>query len=238
MSIIELSQLGQDLFDFSGLSLPINSPIHPKVGVSPQIINLQTKSNYINKFKLYQISHLTWPHPLTHPPTHPPNYTAILGWGILNRFQIFKQNWNISISSSAIEFSLIPGVPPGGGDQVDGSGGWWKGAPTHMHMHAHAHAYTCVWHHREFPGFPSMGAAICMKLSCLPRMHVHVCGGTPIHPPTTPPTPIHPPPTPQSHRESESPKFNKSFWTKSFWTNQDNSILFEDSLPLNIPQLI
>ena len=35
MSIIELSQLGQDLFDFSDLTC------------------LQTKSNYINKFKLY-----------------------------------------------------------------------------------------------------------------------------------------------------------------------------------------
>ena len=41
MSIIELSQLGQDLFDFSDLKF------------------LQTKSNYIDKFKLYKISHLT-----------------------------------------------------------------------------------------------------------------------------------------------------------------------------------
>ena len=45
MSIIELSRLGQDLFDFSDLKC------------------LQTKSNYIDKFKLYKISHLTWPHP-------------------------------------------------------------------------------------------------------------------------------------------------------------------------------
>ena len=49
MSIIELSQLGQDLFDFSDLKC------------------LQTKSNYIDKFKFYKISHLTWPHPFTHP---------------------------------------------------------------------------------------------------------------------------------------------------------------------------
>ena len=41
MSVIELSQLGQDLFDFSDLKC------------------LQTKSNYIDKFKLYKISHLT-----------------------------------------------------------------------------------------------------------------------------------------------------------------------------------
>ena len=41
MSIIELSQLCQYLFDFSDLKC------------------LQTKSNYIDKFKLYEISHLT-----------------------------------------------------------------------------------------------------------------------------------------------------------------------------------
>ena len=41
MSIIELSQLGQYLFDFSDLKY------------------LQTKLNYINKLKLYEISHLT-----------------------------------------------------------------------------------------------------------------------------------------------------------------------------------
>ena len=41
MSIIELSQLGQDLFDFIDLKC------------------FQTKFNYINKFKLYEISHLT-----------------------------------------------------------------------------------------------------------------------------------------------------------------------------------
>ena len=41
MSIIELSQLGQDLFEFSDLKC------------------FQTKFNYINKFKLYEISHLS-----------------------------------------------------------------------------------------------------------------------------------------------------------------------------------
>ena len=41
MFLIELSQLGQDLFDFSDLKC------------------LQTKLNYINKLKLYEISHLT-----------------------------------------------------------------------------------------------------------------------------------------------------------------------------------
>ena len=41
MSIIELSQFGKYLFDFSDMKC------------------LQTKLNYIDKFKLYEISHLT-----------------------------------------------------------------------------------------------------------------------------------------------------------------------------------
>ena len=144
-----------------------------------------------------------------------------------------KGNWNISISSSAIEIWVIPGVPPGGGQWVDDGGGWWVGAP-HTHAHAvHTSMHTCVWHHREFPGIPPMGVAIYMKLSCLTcmpacacvRMHVHICGGHPQPPPTPS---IHP----HSCREPKIPKFNKS------WTNRDNSILFEDSLPLNIPELI
>ena len=63
-------------------------------------------------------------------------------------------------------------------------------------------------------------------------MHVHVhVWGTPPMPPDAPDTPNHLPP-PQSRREPKTAKFNKS------WTNKDNSILFEDSLSLNIPELI
>ena len=126
-------------------------------------------------------------------------------------------------------------------------GGWWQGA-THTHAHACAcmHAYacactrTCVWHHREFPGISPMGRpfawnyhvyheCVCMRAHACMHVHVHVCVG---HPRNTfhPHTPTHP--HPQSRREPKTPKFNKS------WTNRDNSILFEDSLPLNIPELI
>ena len=43
---------------------------HPWVGVSLQIINLQTELNYLDSVNNFQIfSDLTWPHPLTHPPT-------------------------------------------------------------------------------------------------------------------------------------------------------------------------
>ena len=163
---------------------------------------------------------MIWPDPTHQPTTHPPNYTPTHGWGSLYRFQIFKQNWNISISSSAIEFWMIPGVPTLGGRGV---GGWWWGVVrgcipstcTRTHMHACARARTRVWHHREFPGIPQMGAAICMKLSCLPCVrvracacvHEHVCAHVWGSPPNHPPPPSTQPPTP---RAAGSPKHQNS----------------------------
>ena len=111
----------------------------------------------------------------THQPTHPPNHTPTYGWGSLHRFQIFKQNWNILISSSAIEFEWFWGSPPpwgvgdGGGERV----------PPHTCTRMCTYTCTCthmhIWHHREFPGIPPMGAAICMKLSCLTCTCVYAC---------------------------------------------------------------
>ena len=127
---------------------PPNHPhTHPWVGVSLQIINLQTELNYLDSVNIFKIfSVLTWSHHQpTHPPIHPPNHTSINGWRILHKFQIFKQNWNILISSSVIEFLLIPGVPLGGWWM----GGWWWGwvwvcgRVSHAHMHAH----TCTYIH-------------------------------------------------------------------------------------------
>ena len=229
---------------------PPNHPhTHPWVGVSLQIINLQTELNYLDSVNNFQIfSDLTWPHPSTHPPTKLYTHPWV---GESPQISNLQTNWNISISSSAIEFWLILEVPPGGwgvggwgggvmGGCTPGWGwGWWEGAP-HPYAHARACAHTYVWHHREFPGIPPMGAVICMKLSCLPHvrvractcMHVHACAHVWGVPPYNPPPPSTPHPHPQSHREPKTPKFNKS------WTNQDNSILFEDSLPLNIPELI
>ena len=66
---------------------------------------------------------------------------------------------------------------------------------------------------------------VCMHV-CM-CMHVHVSGDTPHVP-----RPLTHLPPPQSGRKPKIPKFSKS------WTNRDNSILFEDSLPLNIPELI
>ena len=90
----------------------------------------------------------------------------------------FKSSNRIEISwlvTSTIEFWLILRVPPWGG------GGGWMGVesgervpPTHMHMHV----YDIIGNSQGFPKNP-MEAAICMKLSCLPRMHVHV--HVPVH---------------------------------------------------------
>ena len=171
-------------------------------GVSLQILNLQTELNYLDSVNIFKIfSVLTWPHPSTHPPTK--LYTTY-GWGSLHRFQIFKQNLNTSISSSVIEFWLISGVPPGFWMRV-GVGGWGGGGervpPTHVHMHMHAHICTCIWHHREFPGIPPMGAAICnwnyhvnVYVCACTCMYVHVCW---VHP--QPP----PPPEPQGAQNTK-----------------------------------
>ena len=60
---------------------------------------------------------------------------------------------------------------------------------------------------------------------------VCMCQGHPPCPQMPLTSPNHLPP-PQSHREPKTAKFNNS------WTNRDNWILFEDSLPLNISELI
>ena len=164
---------------------------------------------------------MIWPDPThqpTHPPTHPWNYTPTHGWGSLHRFQIFKQNWNISISSSAIEFWLIPGVP-----HPRGWGGGWMGVrggdripPTHMHTHAHAHTrtYDIIGNPWDFPkiqweqpfawNYHVYHACMCVCVRACVCMRVHVCGG---HPPTTP----HPhPPSPPTPRAAGSPKHQNS----------------------------
>ena len=155
---------------------------------------------------------MIWPDPThkptTHPPTHPPNYTLIQGWGSLHRFQIFKQNWNISISSCAIEFWMILGVPLGGGWMGEWGWGLVRGCIppmcTCMCMHARTCTCTHIWHHREFLGIPPNGgghlheiimftthacACMCMRACVCMCMCV---GAPPNHPHPHPPTPLSP----------------------------------------------
>ena len=147
----------------------------------------------------------------THPPTHKPNHTTTHGWGIFHRFQIFKQNEIILISTSVIEFLLILGVPPkGGGRWVDwgGIGFWGCGKMPHALCtctHACTHTPTCMFNMINMDA--SMLVAICNFYTCTHVCaYMYTCVGTP---PMPPDTPTHLPP-PQSHREPKTPKFNKS----------------------------
>ena len=155
----------------------------------------------------------------------------------------FKSSSGIEISwlvQVLLNFDWFQGSPLGGG----GVGGWrWgvvRGCLPHtctcMCMQACACVYDIIGNSQGFPqwGQPfawnyhvyHMCVYVCAH-ACM-HMHVHMCGG---HLPTTS-HPYTPTPHPQSCREPKTPKFNKS------WTNRDNLILFEDSLPLNIPEHI
>ena len=149
----------------------------------------------------------------------------------------FKWNWNILICSSVIEFLLILGVLPFGWDWVDGGGGVCvRGPPMHAYMHAHTHVHTHTHTHMHVKhdkhGCLHVGDHLqFLYMYTCACMHAHACACVWGHPYVTRHPPTHPPP-PQSHRDPKTPKFNKS------WTNQDISILFEESLPLNPSELI
>ena len=168
-------------------------------------------------------------------------------------FSDFKSSNGIEISwlvQALSNFYWFWGSTPwgGGGWVHGGGGGYGLWGVSHAHTHAHActrtHARTHM--HARHANHAKHG---CLHVSSHLQflymytcVYVHVCvcacmcvcGGTPSHAPRCPwhpPPPTHLPP-PQSRREPKTAKFNKS------WTNRDNSILFENSLPLNIPELI
>ena len=119
-----------------------------------------------------------------------------LGGGVSTDFKSSNRieiSWLVQV---LLNFDWFQGSPLGSG------GGLVRGCPP---THANACTHICVWHHREFPWIPPMGVAICMKLSCLPCMHVHACACA--HMWGAPPTLIHPPPTP---RAAGSPKHQNS----------------------------
>ena len=159
----------------------------------------------------------------------------------------FKSANRIEISRLVqvlLNFDWFQGSPTLGGGGVGGWGwGVVTGSPLHTctctHVHACTHTHTHVWHHRESLGFPQIQwgqpfawnyhvyhACMCVHVCGCVRVHVHMCGG---HPSTI----HHPhPPSPPTPRATGSPKHQNLI---SLGTNRDNSILFEDSLPLNIP---
>ena len=171
-----------------------------------------------------------WPDP-TYQPTHPPTHQTIHPPMSGEFFTDFKSSNGIEISwlvQVLSNFYWFRGCP----------WWWWMGvgvgmgcggvlcihtctcihACMHMHVKHAKHACLHVGSHLQFL---YMCVCVCM---C---MYANASAYTPM-PPDIP----HPPAPPQSHREPKTPKFNKS------WTNWDISILFEDALPLNTPELI
>ena len=128
---------------------------------------------------------------------------------------------------------MIPRVPLGGRGWLDGVG--VRGCPTHtcIGMHACRHVYDIIGNSQGFPqwGLPfaieviMFNVYMCMCMCAC--MLVHVCGTPPM-----PHTPIYPPTTP---RAAGSPKHQNSISLKPI---EKFLILFEDSLPLNSPELI
>ena len=127
---------------------PTQAPTPPPmgevwVGVSLQIINLQTELNYLDSVNNFQIfSDLTWPHPSTHPPTHLTIHPPMGG----EVFTDFKSSNRIEISwlvQVLLNFYWFRGSPLGG-EGVGGCGwGVVRGCPPHMCTHMH----TCMCTH-------------------------------------------------------------------------------------------
>ena len=100
---------------------------------------------------------------------------------------------------------------------------------THTCMHVKHDKHGCL-HGGGHLQFPNMFILVFRACVCM-HVHVHMSRDTLMPPDAL--QPICPlPRAAGSHREPKSPKVYKS------WINWDNSILFEKSLPLNIPELI
>ena len=139
-----------------------------------------------------------------------------------------KLSWLVQV---LLNFYWIWGSPRGW--QVGGLVRGWVWVCGGCSMHA----CTCTCMHvvNMIKMDASMGVAICNFYTCIHVctcvcIHAYMCAHGWGHPQCSQnPHPVAPP---QSCRGPKTPKFNKS------WTNQDISILFEDSLPLNISELI
>ena len=211
---------------------------HPWVGVSLQIINLQTGLNYLDSVIIFKIfSDLTWPHPSTHPNTHPPTKPHTHPW-VGNSSQISNLQTELKYLDKLKCYRILSGSggpPPWGvADGWMGVGigmGVWGMSHACIHTHTHARTHARMHMHVKHAKHGCLHAGGHLQFHSCVCVYVCACGDTPHAPryPQTPPTHL---PPPQSRREPKTPNFNNS------WTNRDNSILFEDSLPQNIPELI
>ena len=177
-------------------------------------------------------------HTTTHHTKHPPMGVEVS--------RDSKSSNRIEISQFVqvlLRFYWFGGISPWG--WVDGwlgvgLGGGTPDTRVHVHTHACMCAHTCMHVKHDKHGclhggghlqFPNMFILAFHACACM-CMHAcackHVWGYSPC--PQMPLNPSVPSREPQG--ATGSPNHQKS------WTNQDNSILFEKSLPLNIPELI
>ena len=185
---------------------------------------------------------MTWPHPSTHPTTHPPTKPHTHPW-VGNSSQISNLQTELKYLDKLKCYRILSdsgGPPPWGvADGWMGVGvgmGVWGVCHACTHAHARMHARTHI--HVKHAKHGCLHAGGHLQFYTCVCVHVRACACVCVHmgaPPMPQDTPRHPPnhlPPSQSRREPKTPNFNNS------WTNRDNSILFEDSLPLNIPELI
>ena len=170
--------------------------------------------------------------PPINPPNHPPTHQTIhppIGGGVSTDFKSLKRIKISLFVQVLLNFYWFGGSPP---MRVGVAGGFNWGIENDVGMTGTMWGWQ-RWHGDDGDDgedtsiMINMLVAICNFLHVCMCMCVHMCGDTP----NVTRTPTHLPP-PQSCREPKTPKFNNS------WTNWDNSILFEDSLPLNTPELI
>ena len=165
-----------------------------------------------------------------------------MGGGVSTDFKSLNRIKLSQFIQVLLNFYWLWGVPPWGW-----VGGWLGvrlgGGNPHTYVHTHACMCThmmCTHTHIHMLNMLNMAAAMVVaifnfltcwfSISCVCMwacMCVHVWGQSPC--PRCPHTHL---PPPQSCREPKSLTVNK------YWTNWDNLILFENSLPLNTPELI
>ena len=162
------------------------------------------------------------------PPINPPTHQTIhppMGGEVSTDFKSSNRFETSRLVQVLLNFDWFWGPPQGLRGWVDWGGGGKRVPPTHVHTHMHTHAcMTSLGIPRDSPNGGCHLHEIIM-FTMYACACAHVCGA----PPTTP-HPIHPPPL----TAAGSPKHQNSTSLEQIEIIR----LFEDSLPLNIPELI
>ena len=226
---------------------PTHPPNHPPIHLSKGG-SVSTNHKSLNRIKLSRLDQILlkflWFHifrptnPPIHPPTHQKKHPPMGGEFSTDSKSLngIKISWFVQVLS---RFYWFGGVPPWWVAGWVGGGGIGWGHPPRTCARARTCAHTCMHVKHDKHGclhvgghlqFSNMFIFAFRACACV-HVHVHVFRDTP-HAPRCPQPICLLPRAAGSRREPKSPKVYKS------WTNRDNSILFEKSLSLNIPELI